>query len=213
MNLRRLYDRFIADRLGKAPTGYSEVHHIIPRCDGGTDDPSNLARLSTRDHIFAHYILAKWKGGKHWAAVEFIFGNNRNPTAQEIRLAAKARGRFQQSPEFRSFMSSVHKGKVESTETRRKKAEANRRRKYKPHTEETKAKIAASVQGFRHTKEARAKISRALQGRKLSTEHITRMAEANRGKKRSEETKARLRAAWVRRKAQTTTTTTQGIEE
>jgi hypothetical protein len=38
---------------------YSEVHHIMPRCLGGTDDPENLTRLTYREHYIVHWILTK----------------------------------------------------------------------------------------------------------------------------------------------------------
>ena len=38
---------------------YSERHHIIPRCMGGTDDKSNIIELSAREHFLAHYLLMK----------------------------------------------------------------------------------------------------------------------------------------------------------
>jgi hypothetical protein len=34
-----------------------ETHHIVPRCMGGTDDPSNLVRLTFEEHVEAHHIL------------------------------------------------------------------------------------------------------------------------------------------------------------
>ena len=36
-----------------------EVHHIIPRSLGGTDELSNLTKLTPREHYLAHYLL--WK--------------------------------------------------------------------------------------------------------------------------------------------------------
>lgn len=36
-----------------------EIHHIIPRCLGGTDDPTNLVYMSVRQHIMAHLLLLK----------------------------------------------------------------------------------------------------------------------------------------------------------
>ena len=38
---------------------YSEIHHIIPRCLGGSDDKSNLVVLTAREHFLAHYLLTK----------------------------------------------------------------------------------------------------------------------------------------------------------
>ena len=37
-------------------------HHIIPRYAGGTDDPSNLVRLTIEDHAIAHMIRYKIYG-------------------------------------------------------------------------------------------------------------------------------------------------------
>jgi hypothetical protein len=38
---------------------YYEKHHIIPRCCGGSNDPSNLVLLTGREHFLAHYLLIK----------------------------------------------------------------------------------------------------------------------------------------------------------
>ena len=35
------------------------THHIIPRCFGGTDEKSNLVKLSVEDHINAHLLFGK----------------------------------------------------------------------------------------------------------------------------------------------------------
>jgi hypothetical protein len=35
------------------------IHHIIPRCLGGTDDPSNLIELTYDEHVEAHRILSE----------------------------------------------------------------------------------------------------------------------------------------------------------
>ena len=37
---------------------YTEKHHIVPRCMGGTDDQHNLIKLLPREHYIAHMILA-----------------------------------------------------------------------------------------------------------------------------------------------------------
>lgn len=38
---------------------YYELHHIIPRCLGGTNDPDNLTYLTAREHYIAHQLLCK----------------------------------------------------------------------------------------------------------------------------------------------------------
>jgi len=71
MNYQKIYNDFIADRLLKQPVKptYFEKHHIIPKSMGGSDDNSNLIRLTASDHLFAHLLLAKIYGGKMWNAV------------------------------------------------------------------------------------------------------------------------------------------------
>lgn len=38
---------------------YTEKHHILPKCMGGTNDKFNLVLLSAREHILVHVLLAK----------------------------------------------------------------------------------------------------------------------------------------------------------
>lgn len=68
---KRMYERyikFIRSSIDKKPLE-GENHHIIPRCIGGTDDPSNMAFIGYREHYIAHYILAKtFNDDKLWFA-------------------------------------------------------------------------------------------------------------------------------------------------
>jgi hypothetical protein len=38
---------------------FIEKHHILPRFDGGTDDPSNLVLVSIKEHVIAHWL--RWR--------------------------------------------------------------------------------------------------------------------------------------------------------
>lgn len=51
----------------------SEVHHIIPKCMGGTDDSENLARLTLREHFICHKLLTKITAGDHQRKMEHAF--------------------------------------------------------------------------------------------------------------------------------------------
>ena len=64
MNYQKIYNQFISDRLNKVPVGYFEKHHILPKSLGGSDDKSNIIKLTAQDHYFAHELLAKIYGGK-----------------------------------------------------------------------------------------------------------------------------------------------------
>jgi hypothetical protein len=46
------------------PQGYTEKHHIIPKCFGGSDDAENIAILTPREHYVAHLLLTKIKFSK-----------------------------------------------------------------------------------------------------------------------------------------------------
>ncbi|HUG56614.1 MAG TPA: HNH endonuclease signature motif containing protein [Candidimonas sp.] len=99
MNYSKIYDDFIEDRRKKEfrliESGeYRERHHIVPRCLGGTDDPSNLITVTPEDHFFAHLLLAKMHGGKLWAPIAFMVGGTRKdykPTHSRVKHGWAAR--------------------------------------------------------------------------------------------------------------------------
>lgn len=58
MNYSRIYDELINKALQReSVNGYTETHHIKPRCIGGADDDSNLVILTYREHVLAHRLL------------------------------------------------------------------------------------------------------------------------------------------------------------
>jgi hypothetical protein len=59
MNYKKIYNLIIENRKQNLIEGYSENHHIIPRCLGGSNDANNLIKLSAREHFICHYLLAK----------------------------------------------------------------------------------------------------------------------------------------------------------
>lgn len=64
MNYSKIYDNLILFRkklnpLKKSKLVYTEVHHITPKCLGGSNDIENLVRLTAREHFLAHRLLSK----------------------------------------------------------------------------------------------------------------------------------------------------------
>lgn len=61
MDYQKIYDNLIhkARHRVKIDTEQIEIHHVRPRCLGGSDDQSNLVELTLREHFFAHLILCK----------------------------------------------------------------------------------------------------------------------------------------------------------
>lgn len=63
--------------------GYTEIHHIVPRCLKGSDDKENLVELTLREHFLAHWLL--WKAYPDYLplASAFLQMNNKNPKLKD----------------------------------------------------------------------------------------------------------------------------------
>ena len=59
MNYQNIYDNIIRRGQSRVLTEYKESHHIVPRCLGGTDEPSNLVDLTPEEHYTCHQLLVK----------------------------------------------------------------------------------------------------------------------------------------------------------
>jgi hypothetical protein len=59
MNYKKIYNKIIENRKKNGVEGYSEKHHIIPRCLGGNDNEENLVNLTAREHFLCHILLVK----------------------------------------------------------------------------------------------------------------------------------------------------------
>lgn len=123
--------------------GY-HIHHIVPKCLKGTDDPENLIKLTYREHYLAHCLLALAftsvkKLGK---AINCFKRSAKN--SRVFQLVA----RHEQSDETKVKIGNSNRGKprkrkVPMTETeRRDRAERCRNRKW---TEESKQKLRNSA--------------------------------------------------------------------
>ena len=59
MNYQRIYDALCKRGRERMLKEYTEKHHILPRCLGGSDSKENLTNLTAREHYLAHYLLTK----------------------------------------------------------------------------------------------------------------------------------------------------------
>lgn len=59
MNYQRIYDTLVRRGQNRILEGYSEKHHIVPKCLGGTDDATNLVALTPEEHYLCHLLLVK----------------------------------------------------------------------------------------------------------------------------------------------------------
>jgi hypothetical protein len=59
MNYKNVYDALVSRAKNRIVEGYTELHHIIPKCMGGDNSNDNLVRLTAREHYIAHELLFK----------------------------------------------------------------------------------------------------------------------------------------------------------
>ena len=60
MNYIKIHNSIIKSALSRGRVaGYGEMHHIIPKSMGGTDNKDNLVMLTAREHFIIHWLLAK----------------------------------------------------------------------------------------------------------------------------------------------------------
>lgn len=198
MDYKAIYDDFIdSRRMIESSTinlSYYEIHHIVPRSLGGSDDKSNLIALTIRDHIFAHALLAKAFGGSMWYAYWMMTNGAASARAKKLGIlvrvssnaAAIARnGRSKQMSERMSGENHHNFGIARSDDVKRKISESLKEKhemgyispnKGRKLTEEQKVKVREGLKiyyenggspwmkGKKHSKETRLKISLAQTG-------------------------------------------------
>lgn len=83
------YYKIINHFLKNIPNGYTESHHVIPKCLGGNNDKANIVVLPARAHFICHWLLTKMveKQAKYKMLEALsVFSNNTN---RNIKLNSK----------------------------------------------------------------------------------------------------------------------------
>ena len=161
MNYKQIYNQLISKRQQETPPEncYTETHHIKPKSLGGTNETTNLVKLTAREHYIAHLLLAKIYNtyGMYAAVIYMQTGRHKNRHFKfNSRLYQKIR------EEFANKMSQKMKGTHHSEETKQKMSKS---RKGKHLSEEHKLKIAIAKKGKHHSEEAKLKMSEVTKGR------------------------------------------------
>lgn len=152
MNYKKHYDKLIERANNRIISGYTEKHHIIPRCMGGNDDIGNLVELTPEEHFVAHQLLVKMYPGNYKlvSAVIVMCGRKKGRVGgNKLYGWLKRKNANEREPhsfEVRQKISMAHKGKKHSDETKDKMSK-NRKGKTGPKMPETtrKALIQANT--------------------------------------------------------------------
>ena len=193
---------------------YTEKHHIIPRCMGGTNNPTNLVRLTPEAHYVAHQLLVKIYPDNHklvfavqamamdahgyrvnnklfgWLRRKANIARQNMPAETRSKISASLKGRAR-TPEHNAKLSASKKGKIMSASARANMSASQ----LASMTDERRAKMSVSHTGKIASDKARANMSVAQKGRIISDETKAKLSAANKGKTFSDETKAKLSAA------------------
>lgn len=182
-------------------TGYFEMHHIIPKCLGGSNDTDNLVALTAREHFVAHRLLTKMVEGRarhqmyHAMNAMLLVNHNQAGRIINSRLVAKIRqDAARATSERRRGVPMSLQARAKLSKSRKGTPSPN---KGKAMAEETKAKIAASLAGRAPSPETVRKIHDSRKGYRHSEETKKKISESNRGKTvvHSEETRRKISRA------------------
>lgn len=161
------YDALVSRARVRQIDGYSEKHHIIPRCMGGSNAKSNIVRLTAREHFIAHKLLVRMNPDVRglWLALvamgrihEFksrIFSSERARAAEMrkgFRYTEESRRKMSDSARLRGSNSS--KTQFKSGQSPWNAGEKDWRKGYS-HSEDTRAKMTATQRANREAHSAR----------------------------------------------------------
>jgi hypothetical protein len=164
--------------------GYTEKHHIQPRCLGGSNDKDNLVDLTAREHFICHWLLTKMYTGEAKAKMIYALNGMKrsNEFVQRYETAITSRVYENLKKEFSIAHSATMKGRTPWN-------------KGIPVTEEQREKNRIAATGKKFSQEVIEKRSAKIKGQKRSEETKLKMSIASKGKPKgpmSEETKIKI---------------------
>lgn len=110
-----------------------ETHHVLMKSMGGTNDPSNLVKLTPREHFLAHWLLWRIHRNRQTARAFFSMKNwsrsgRKISSSRGFQEAKEAVKRLGMSDETRARMSNAFSGRKYSLKTRERMAVSARSR-------------------------------------------------------------------------------------
>lgn len=183
MNYIKIYNNIITKNKNLLVEGYSEIHHIIPRCLGGDDEPENLVTLTAREHFILHLLLVKIYPYND----KIIYAAHMMRTIKRYNSKHYTWLKLKHS----KIVSEANKKRVIKDSTREKIIQNNKSRGKR--SEETKQKIANSVKNNHQSKKDN--YVAPMTGKKHSEETKQKMSSRHKNKVVSEETKQKISIA------------------
>ena len=174
MDYKQHYNKLIERARNRLLEGYTENHHIIPRCMNGTNDVKNIVALTPEEHYVAHQLLVKIYPKTHklihaahlmTVSSKYNCRNNKLYGWLKRRCSIAARENNlgkKHKEETKIKIGNGNRGKKLLEETKIKIGNGNRGKK---RSDEFKQNISKKLKGRKHTKERKQKISKKLKDR------------------------------------------------
>lgn len=186
------YHSIIGNAQNRTASGYIEKHHIMPRSLGGSDDITNIVKLTSREHFVCHLLLVKMTTGADRIKMQHAVG--------KFVQVAPGQGRSFTSWEYkkiRETISVVRTGRKHSNEAKQKMSDARK----------GKSPWNKGVTGIVHSEESNKKRSATLTGKKKPEGFGQKVSKGKKGhtagmtgKKHSEETIQKMKQSALARK-------------
>jgi len=106
MDYQKIYNSLIERGKNRILVGYTEIHHIIPRCMGGTKNLENLVKLTAREHYIAHKLLCEIYPKHHGIVKAFWMMLNKVQSKSQSRNYIVSSHEYQRIKEINSRIQS-----------------------------------------------------------------------------------------------------------
>ena len=193
----KIYFQIVERARGRSLNCYAEKHHIVPRSLGGLDDDENIAVLTAREHFICHLLLTRMTFGSDRQKMTLAAWTMARTRKAKTKISARTYERLR--IESADILRGKHTGRFRgphSLEHKRKISEARKRFYEEP---ENREKARKKSTGIKHSEQTKALMSEQRKGKKYKPGRVH--PKGMTGKSQTEETRAKMRAAWDRRRA------------
>ena len=169
--------------------GYTEKHHVLPKCFGGGNG-NNLVRLTAREHFICHRLLVHMTSGRDKSKMSFALQHFLRNNPQHDRIPVTNARTYESIRRHISAASSdINKGKMLSQATRDKISKANTGKRRTDEHKSNTSKASKLMWENNHDKmvtahqtpEIRRKISEGNKGKTLSKKLCAEISIRNSG--------------------------------
>jgi hypothetical protein len=161
MNYQKVYNQIIERAKTRQLKGYTEKHHIIPKCLGGNNDKKNLVELTAREHFICHRLLC-----------ELYPDNEKLKYCLWLMITGRKRWKF---ADDYNISSKVYENTKLTFSELMKTKKTNLGNK---HSDETKQKMSQSHLGKKRTEETKQKMKTSALGKKKTEQHKKSLSES-----------------------------------